>query len=748
MSIKLTKKVKIVIGVAVFLVIMAAICWIVALALLDTDIKSEVYAAEFDYVDDVIYDNAYIGMKGGRWQLYRGGDAVSRAFGSLEYSGEGRFSFVNVDGKGWGYVDASGAIIAEFNQNFKPLLPKSKSNSLIAVRSEEGEFSFKNQSGKNHKVKGEFVSYEEFPQFYDAYGDKYVLYSDSSSAKILTAVRTADFEQFTLPYDKTDKFFAAEGFLTVERALASSTQVVTYGADLRQVPFINGVYPYDVQIMRKEYYSSVNGHAVRYNWASGIMKISLSENRAMEFNAEAKVILTDGIRAVVKKSGYSHFYFDGSAVYEAKDYTELQLSGGNVYTFTYGGSDELNILDGECNLIKAKNAESVKLHITKEKNRAKYTLELDCLIADGSLYTIDDGKLKLQLSGVERVVSNAAGTDSRIIVRSAQQIELYDTDFKLTDKLTENAGDAKVIDAFLPAYRVKRAFEDIIIMPRGSFTTDAKTVVISYCTDENNYFAVSFEKDGKTIKVYGKNGALLGESEIIFGNKIILSQTQFIVYGPNSINVVSKGKKLSVKYDEIFFSDNNKYALAVREEGISVINLNDGVITDERIISGGATVTEKGENTFVFKSGKTNLYGIINNGKITLSPTFAQMKLYGDFVIVSVDSFGTSGATYFQADFNGKRISKNYYELVSTEGLTMGRNIDGSIEIMNDRGRAILKNVTVVPENGQGGFEFMKNFVYDEETGRTVEAQRSDGLRLLTVTAGGYKRVISLSPDR
>ena len=43
---------------------MAAIAWVVALALLYTDIKTEVYGAEFDYVDNVMYDNTYIAMRG------------------------------------------------------------------------------------------------------------------------------------------------------------------------------------------------------------------------------------------------------------------------------------------------------------------------------------------------------------------------------------------------------------------------------------------------------------------------------------------------------------------------------------------------------------------------------------------------------------------------------------------------------------------------------------------------------------
>lgn len=74
----------------------------------------------------------------------------------------------------------------------------------------------------------------------------------------------------------------------------------------------------------------------------------------------------------------------------------------------------------------------------------------------------------------------------------------------------------------------------------------------------------------------------------------------------------------------------------------------------------------------------------------------------------------------------------------------MGKSVDGSIEVMNNRGRVILKDVTFVPEES-GGFAFMKSYVYDEDTGETVAAYRRDKSRLLAVTAGGCKRVISIS---
>lgn len=740
MSRELTKKVKIIIGVAAFALIMAAICWIVALALLDTDIKTEVYGAEFDYVDDTMYDNAYITMKGGRWQLYRGGDAISRNFGYLEYAGKGMFSFINIDGKGWGYVNTSGAVEAEFNQNFKPLLPYGSTQ--VAVRVSDDEFSFKTLDGVQHRCKGVFASYEKFEPFYRAFGDAYIAYQAPSGE--YRAISTQDGKDFSLPFTPNLVRGAADGLITV----AALKHVVTFESSFKPVTMLYDVMPYDNTGLQSDYYISVGGNAVRVTLNELTVKYQLI-NGSFEtpYAAGDTVTRTDSTCALVMKSdGVNGYYFNGTSLRAVTKSDTLTLSGGEADVFAADADGKVMVVDEQCRAHFFDSVQVKTIYRTKEKNRAQYTVALDLLLADGDLYGVSERSLVKILQSVREVVSDADNTESRIVTAEGGETVIYDEFFKRL--YSYESADAEVFDAFLPVLVTRRQELMRVILPRGSFTVayDADIAVVR-CTDESNYFAVSRDARSQKMSVYGKNGNLINEFTPTADDKLLMSQTQLVTYNSSQINVVTKNKIIELQYDDIYFSDNNKYAVATNDKKVSVINLNDASVTDERYISGGITVTETGENTFVFKAVKTGLYGIVDGGKMTLSPTYAQLHLHSDFVIVSVDSESTDGATYFQADFNGKRISKNYHAIISTEGLTMGMGSGLSAEIMNARGRVILKNVTYVPVADDGGFMFMDSKVYDEETGLTVPAFRKDNSRLLVVTAGGYKRVISISVD-
>lgn len=743
---KLTLKLKIVIGVAAFALIMGAIIWIIALALLDTDIKTEVYGAEFDYVGDAMYDNAYITMKGGKWQLYRGGDAISRAFGQLEYSGEGRFYFINTDGKGWGYVRTDGSVEIEFGGDFEPLIPSS-GFCRVAVKTdaEKGEFIVRNYHGKNEKFTGKPLFYSDFENFYEAFGDSYVAYTDKDGK--FAAVDTADFKTFNLPFSPDQNSYAADGFLTVGRG----TDCRTYGSDLREIAFLAGLLPSGADNSANDYYYVVGNRAVSHGYNEGrrIYIHSLQSDfgyKTFETLADGKVLATDGNRAVFKDENDDTFYFDGNKISKAEVGAGTEeITGGAVFYFKLSSTEKWYLLDIDCNIIRAEKLEFYDLKREKEKNRAYYLSEVRCVVADGKLYEYENGKLELRLENVTAVVNNELASESRIITQTSEKTEIFDAFFRSKDRKT-NLKSPQVIDAYLPAYAEVADGKKKIILPRGEIEVALDSVVeIRYCTDEKNFFVLETLSDGR-YNLY-KNRNKIGEFSLKDGESISVSQSQLFVVGENKINIVSKGKEIPVKFDDMEFSRLNSYAVAIRSDGFTIIDLNDGSISDERRMEGGVEITEKGENTFAFRNKQSGLYGIIDGGKVTLSPTFRQMKLHDGFVIASVDGKDTRGdyaPTYFQADFYGKRLGKIYAELQSTEGLTMGKSVDGSIEVMNNRGRVILKDVTFVPEES-GGFAFMKSYVYDEDTGETVAAYRRDKSRLLAVTAGGCKRVISIS---
>ena len=347
------------------------------------------------------------------------------------------------------------------------------------------------------------------------------------------------------------------------------------------------------------------------------------------------------------------------------------------------------------------------------------------------------------------VVSNDERTASRIVTQSHKDgTVIFDSFFEVTDRKNKMT-DAEVIDAFLPVYAEIKDGKKFVTMPRGSFETDREALVsIVKCTNEDNYYAaVTDGEDGAEYKFYAKNGGFAGEYSHREGDSVIVSETQIVVYGSEGINVVTKDRKLKLKYDEIYFGLRNKYAVAVSGSFMTIVNLNDGNITETRYISGPMEIVERGRDTFTFRDTGSGLCGIISDGRVTLSPAFKQMRLHDGFVIASVDGEDVRGQSFFQADFSGARISDIYYELECTEGLTMGMTNTGEREIMNARGRVILKHVTFVPYREDGGFDFMESYVYDEETGKTVPAERRDSSRLLTVTAGGSKRVISITRE-
>ena len=742
---ELSKKLKIAIGVSAFVIIMAAIVWIVALALLDTDINTEVYGTEFDYVDDTMYDNAYITVKGGRWQLYRGGDAISRTFGYLEYAGEGRFSFINNDGKGWGFVRTDGTVEAEFNQDFRPLRPGT--SSLVAVRDNgDGEFTVRNNDGKSYRGKGHVLEYSDFPAFYDAYDDAYVAFFDENGKCV--ALKTEKFEELPLKFSPSDTAVGNDGFLTVTK----STGAVTYDSLFGKVSFLDGLTP----SKGDAYYEVVDGCAVAYRTSTFGGEVTVTTRpsvRGAGFTGEVtftvsvgdEVIATNGKVAVVRHET-EYIYFDGAALRNVEDFSVTEITGGNLLSFRLKSADRYILLDKNYNEAYAADFETVALYRTKEKNRAQYTVKIECLLADGSLYGYENGELKRYLDNVISVVSSRDFEESRIITQGDGITEIYDSFFRSKDRKT-NLAAPTVIDAFIPVYSQIKDGKRNIRMPRGEFEAGLTTKVeIMFCKDEDNYFAVETQDSGMK-QVHGKNGALLGSFNLSEDEEIVMSPTQLCIVGAQGINIVSRDKFVEVKYDELFYSRSHRYAVAVRSNGLSVINLDSGNIDDERFISGGIEITEIGENAFVFQNVKTKLYGIISDGKMTLSPTYRYMELHDNFVIASVDDESANAITYFQADFGGKRISDVYFDLEVTEGLTMGAVSDGSMEIMNARGRVILKNVTHVPELDGGGFDFMKCQVYDEETGLTVPAVRRDNSRLLVVTAGGYKRVISISKE-
>lgn len=744
---KLTLKLKIVIGIAAFVLIMGAIVWIIALALLDTDIKTEVYGAEFDYVGDAMYDNAYITMKGGKWQLYRGGDSISRTFGQLEYAGEGRFYFINTDGKGWGYVNTDGSVEIEFGGDFEPLIPSSYfSRVAVKTDSEKGEFVVKNGDGKSEKFKGTPLLYSDFEKFYDAFGDYYVAYIDKDGK--FAAADTKEYKTYNLPFSPSENCYAADGYLTVKKG----EDCRTYGIDLREITSLFGLLPKDGAGSAADYYYVVDGRAVshRYDNASAVYIHGVpNQYRYLEFStsSDAAVTLTDGNRAVVNSIyGGSVFYFDGSTLKETVGGAATEnLTGGSVTYFRLSETEKTYILDDECNIIRTEDFGFYELKREKEKNRAYYMSVVRCLVADGKLYEYENGKLVQRLEFVKQVVNKESATESRIITQTSEKTEIYDSFFRLKDKKT-NLKSPQVIDAYLPAYAETADGKKKIVLPRGEIEVALdSTVEIVYCTDESNFFVLEGLTDG-SFNLY-KNRNKITNFTVGEGETISVSQSQLFVVGKDKVTVVSKDKEISVKFDSIEFSRYNRYAVAIRSDGFTVLDLNDGSVSDERRMDGGAVITEKGENTFVFRNNQSGLYGIIDGGKVTLSPTYKQMELHDGFVIVSVDGDNIRGEyapTYFQADFYGKRLGKIYAELQSTEGLTTGKSADGSIEVMNNRGRVILKDVTYVPEYG-GRFAFMKSYVYDEDTGETVVAYRRDKSRLLAVTAGGCKRVISIA---
>lgn len=734
---ELSKKVKITIGVVAFVIVMVAIAWVVALALLYTDIKTEVYGAEFDYVDNVMYDNTYIAMRGGRWQLYRDGGAVSRAFGSLEYvEDEGRFLFINTDGRGWGYVDTSGAIIVEFTQEYRRLLPGA--SSLIAVRVGESDFAIRNGENRNFRENGTPVLIEDFPAFYRAYGDKYVVYKDENGKYM--AVDTVKYEKKELPFDIKSSFVASDGFLTV-----TGGKPVTYDSELRRVEFLDGSLPAS---LGGDGYVVVGTHAVLTESEESSVVFTLESGKSFIAPAGSKIELTDGTIAVIEREDGEYSFFVGNSLSPLKKLYEAEILGGNVHVFEKSEGGFI-AFDADCRRVEARDMEIVTLWREKEKNRAQYTVEVDFLLADGKIYAYEDKEWKPRLEHVTAVVSNGTRTASRIVTQSKESgTVIYDSFFEVTDRKNKMS-DAEVIDAFLPVYAEKREGKKFVTMPRGTFETDTgATLSIIKCTNEENYYAVvrSGEDDTRR-KFYGKNGAPAGEYEIRDGDRVIVSETQIVVYGKDEINVVTRDKKMRIKYDDIYFGLGNKYAVAVSSGSMTIVNLNDGNVTETRYISNPIEIVERGRDTFTFRDTSSGLYGIIRDGKVTLSPAFKQMKLHDGFVIASVDGEGERGQSFFQADYSGGRISDIYYELESTEGLTMGMTHAGEREIMNARGRVILRHVTYVPYRDGGGFDFMESYVYDEETGRTVSAERKDSSRLLTVTAGGSKRVISITRE-
>ena len=733
---ELSKGVKIAIGVAAFVIVMAAIGWIVALALLYTDIKTEVYGAEFDYVDNVMYDNAYITMKNGKWQLYRDGGAISRTFGRLEYvDDEGRFEFINTDGKGWGYVDTSGGIIVEFTQEYSRLV--SDRSSLVGIRVGEEEFFVRNGENRNTRIEGKPLLQSEFPAFYEAYGDSYVVYRDKNGA--LFAVGTADFEKHEIGFDPSATYAASDGYLTLTAASAS-----TFGPDLKKVSFLDGCLPLSVGESRG--YDVVGDDAVIYTDDVAGYKCTLSGGKSFIVERGAKVILTDGSEAVIAVTDTDYLYFDGSALAAMTKVGEEELLGGKAWIFKTRDEKYLAFDEG-CGKVTASEMTTATLYRTKEKNRARYTVGVKFLVADGKIYVRENGKNTVKLENVVGIVSDRGSTDSRIVTRSQKDgTVIYNSLFEVTDRKNKMT-DAKVIDAFIPVYAETGNGKQTVTMPRGSFETDVGAeVIVARCTNEENYYALTGDGSGR-YKVYGKNGAPCGSFAYGENERVIFSETQLIVLSPDKINIVTKERVIDVDYDEIHFGMFNRYAVALGGGMMYVVNLNDGTLSDTRYLRDDVEIVDYNDSTFIYRDKENGLYGIVSGGKVTLSPTYRQMRLYGDFVIASVDESGQSGATYFQSDFSGKRISDVYRELNCTEGLTLGSEDGVEYEITNARGRVILKHVTFVPESPDGGFDFMESYVYDEETGRTVPAYRRNNSRLLVVTAGGCKRVISITRD-
>lgn len=735
---ELSRKVKITIGIAAFVIVMAAIAWVVALALLYTDIKTEVYGAEFDYVDNVMYDNTYIAMRGGRWQLYRDGGAVSRTFGSLEYvEDEGRFAFINTDGRGWGYVDTSGNVIVEFTQEYRRLLPRT--SSLVGVRVGENDFAVRNGENRNFRESGTPLLPEDFPAFYAAYGDKYVVYRDESGKYM--AVDTAKYEKKELPFDIKADFVASDGFLTVK-----GDNPVTYDFSLTRASVLDGVLPAEND---GDGYIVVGSHAVIREREESAITYTLESGKSFMAPLDSRIELTDGNVAVIRIGYNEYSFFGGNSLSMLTKRYDKEILGGNVHVFFKHSDGGLIAFDDKCSRIEAIQMEVVTLCREKEKNRAQYTVEVDFLLADGKIYAYEDGEWRARLENVTAVVSNDERTASRIVTQSHKDgTVIFDSFFEVTDRKNKMM-DAEVIDAFLPVYAEIKDGKKFVTMPRGSFETDREALVsIVKCTNEDNYYAaVTDGEDGAEYKFYAKNGGFAGEYSHREGDSVIVSETQIVVYGSEGINVVTKDRKLKLKYDEIYFGLRNKYAVAVSGSFMTIVNLNDGNITETRYISGPMEIVERGCDTFTFRDTGSGLCGIISDGRVTLSPAFKQMRLHDGFVIASVDGEDVRGQSFFQADFSGARISDIYYELECTEGLTMGMTNTGEREIMNARGRVILKHVTFVPYREDGGFDFMESYVYDEETGKTVPAERRDSSRLLTVTAGGSKRVISITRE-
>ncbi len=735
---ELSRKVKITIGIVAFVIVMVAIAWVVALALLYTDIKTEVYGAEFDYVDNVMYDNTYIAMRGGRWQLYRDGGAVSRTFGSLDYvEDEGRFAFINTDGKGWGYVDTSGAIIVEYTQEYRRLLPEA--SSLVAVRVGENDFAVRNGENRNFRESGTPVLIEEFPAFYRAYGDKYVVYKDETGKYM--AVDTVKYEKKELPFDINQSFVASDGFLTVE-----GERPVTYDSQLMREEYLDGYMPAE---KNGDGYIVVGSHAVLRKSDGSSVVYTLESGKSFIAPSSSNIELTDGTVAVINRGDGEHSFFNGNSISVLRKRYEAEILGGNVHVFFKHSDGNYIAFDDKCNRVEAIQMEVVTLCREKEKNRAQYTVEVDFLLADGKIYAYENEELKPRLENVTAVVSNDERTASRIVTQSKENgTVIYDSFFEVTDRKNKMAS-AEVIDPFIPVYAEIKEGKKAVTMPRGTFETEKDaSIVIVKCTDDENYYAaVKADEEGTEYKFYAKNGSFAGEYVQREEDKTIVSETQIVVYGKDEINFVTKSKKLKIKYDKIYFGLKNKYAVTVDEGVMNIVNLNDGNITETRYISNPIEIVERGRDTFTFRDTESELYGIIRDGRVTLSPAFRQMKLHDGFVIASVDGEEESGQSFFQADFSGGRISDVYYELESTEGLTMGMTNLGEREIMNARGRVILKHVTFVPYREDGGFDFMESYVYDEETGRTVSAERKDSSRLLTVTAGGSKRVISITRE-
>lgn len=724
---ELPQKFKILIGIVAFVIIMAAIVWIVALALLATDIKTEVYAAEFDYVDDTMYDNAYIAVKGGRWQLYRGGDAISGVYGQLDYVGRGLFSFRKTDGKGWGFVDTSGKQIVEYDSEYERLFEYS----LVAIKSVEKDFFVKNGENRTFRAEGKVLKPDAFKPFYDAYGELFVAFVDKDGK--YCAVNTSNFKVVELPFKPTQNLSQTSGFVTVIGSTAT-----TYDSELKPVDFLNGVTP---DVKNEKYFVVVNSRAVVRSVQTTSTKFTLASGKSFEIpSVAAQIMLTNG-KSAVATAGGEYYYFNGVSVERLTSLEELALTGSVAYKFVFDGG--CKVFDADCNVVEGKKAEVVSLIKKKEKNRAGYAISVDYLLCDGKLYVHENGKWEPKLSDVISVVSDPLISESRIVTRSKDGTVVYDSFFNQRDK-RDRITDGEVIDAFLPAYATTKGSVKTVTCKDGTFEVGSgDTVEILYCANPENYYVAVGKSDGK-VAVHSRNGEFIDYISSNGAGDKVFSETQLVSFEKDVINVITRKRKIDVKYTEKVLSEDKSFALAINGNDVTVVNLNDGAITGEYNFFGGIEVAEMGGNTFVIKSPRTGLYGVISGGKLTLSPTFKRAELHDGFIIASVDDGAYS--TYFQADFTGKRIGKTYTELLCTEGITIGTDKSGEREVMNSRGRVVLENVTFVPKTGNE-FVFMGCRVYDEETRRTVEAERKDNSRLLVVTAGGYKRVVSISRD-